>query len=436
MRPIFYAASNDRVMVSDSLAAMIPRLEDQSLDCGALAVFLRLGFFLGNDTAFSEVRAFPPGGRLHWDGMLKASGERPVVRPTTLTFDQAVDAYIDLFRQSIGRRRPESGAVRSLPLSGGRDSRHIALELHAQRCAVSEYVTISRDWRQFSADVSVAQIVAGYLGGQHVVIEPAGPLLDWQERHNLLTHFAAYEHAWIAPVFAYLAKYCAHSLDGIGGDVLSAGLFNSGRRSRLASVRAFDELASNILQQWSPPPSSLCLLENLLGIRVHQDDVLQRIATTLAEFGEEANPVAAFYFWNRTRRKIALAPFGLGRGTRQDAPFIDRDLFDALASFPAAWSLDGRLHDAVLARAYREFSSFMSEVESSVSRRPLRWVKEHWLGRTIRRTAVYRSLRTWRVGQATSQIDTIQRALLVMHLRRLMGDVTSGQRGRLESDSR
>jgi asparagine synthetase B (glutamine-hydrolysing) len=67
VRPCFYFAAPGEICVSPS----IPRLLDHAhapleFDDGAMAVFLRFGSFIGEDTPFEAVRALPPGAALEW----------------------------------------------------------------------------------------------------------------------------------------------------------------------------------------------------------------------------------------------------------------------------------------------------------------------------------------------------------------------------------
>ena len=129
--PLYYFHGPGGIGVSPSLVRLLAEGAPPGLDEDALAVFLRLGFFLGEDTPFASVRALPPAATLRWaDGRLSLAGGPPRLPPQSMSRDAAVDAYIALFRQAM-QRRPSPEAPAILPLSGGRDSRHILLELCA-----------------------------------------------------------------------------------------------------------------------------------------------------------------------------------------------------------------------------------------------------------------------------------------------------------------
>jgi hypothetical protein len=116
------------LLVSPSLVKLVEAGAPTGFDEAALAVFLRLGFFLGDDTPFQSIRTLPRTARSPEAGTVTISGGYRFVRPQRLSRDAAIDGFIDLFRQAMSRRPPVGQDV-VVPLSGGRDSRHILLEL-------------------------------------------------------------------------------------------------------------------------------------------------------------------------------------------------------------------------------------------------------------------------------------------------------------------
>jgi hypothetical protein len=86
--------------------------------------------------------------------------------------------------------------------------------------------------------------------------------------------------------------------------------------------------------------------------QVSRERAISRLAREIEPHLDRPNPVASFYFWNRTRREIALAPFSLMRGLTVHAPYLDRDVVDLLSGLPAALVMDRRLHTEAIAQAY------------------------------------------------------------------------------------
>jgi len=144
--PIFYYATENEFGVSPSVGRLIECGAPTDLDDTALATFLRLGFLVGEDTVFRAIRMVPPGGEVRWNGgEPKVTGGYTFPQHQNLSRKAAIDGYGELFRQAVQRR--SSKEVRfGLPLSGGRDSRHILLELNALGCK-SEVCFTNHDLR-------------------------------------------------------------------------------------------------------------------------------------------------------------------------------------------------------------------------------------------------------------------------------------------------
>src|SRR5918994_2049987 len=131
--PLYYYAQNNEFAISNSIAKLLDLGAPVALDDAALAVFVRLGQFVGDDTPFAAVRAIPPGAQLTWeDAMLQVSSRYLQPRRSAISGREALDGYITLFREAVERCADAAGEA-VLPLTGGRDSRHILFEL--LRCA-------------------------------------------------------------------------------------------------------------------------------------------------------------------------------------------------------------------------------------------------------------------------------------------------------------
>ncbi len=145
------------------------------------------------------------------------------------------------FREAIRRRPPESDDIVHL-LSGGRDSRHILFELQLNGHAPRTCLTVAYG----GGDAAVARAVAQALGIEHVAVPAGGMTLAAERRKNALTNFCADEHTWVLPAADYLARRPTTLYDGLGGDVLSAGLFLSPKRLRLYEEGRFLDLARDL----------------------------------------------------------------------------------------------------------------------------------------------------------------------------------------------
>ena len=95
-------------------------------------------------------------------------------KPQQLTRDAALDAFILVFRQAI-RRRLQLADDFVVPLSGGRDSRHILFELREaghppQFCVTARYFAPGD---LAAGEIEIASHVANVLNVRHVVVDHA-----------------------------------------------------------------------------------------------------------------------------------------------------------------------------------------------------------------------------------------------------------------------
>ena len=177
-----------------------------------------------------------------------------------------------------------------------------------------------------------------------------------------------------------MAGHSGAVYDGIGGDILSAGLMLDEREIEYAAAGRLSEWAEAILDtRCNPLPTEgelSRLLPGPLYERLGRARAHARVLAELSRHREAPNPGGQFYFWNRTRREIALAPYGLlGQGGTVFSPYLDHDLYDFLASLPAEALLDCRLHTEAIARAYPEYAHIPYEVSYA----------QDWAGRQSQR---------------------------------------------------
>ena len=345
--PLFYFADQNQIILSPLIARLLAEGADRTIDDAALAVFLRLGYFLGDDTPFRHIRTVPSGATFEWSsGGLLVHGRRPATAPSTMSRQSALDGFVELFRQSI-RRRPPAGRF-VLPLSGGRDSRHIFLELCEQDWEPD--CCISVDFRNES-DAAVAQHLADSQSVPLRIIEPTNPSLEAEIRRNLETSFCSDEHTWSLHLADCLGSSTDCTYDGIAGDVLSSSRFLSVARQGWYEAGDYESIARDLIGH--SDASAQSALPTEYRERWRGELALDRITAELKLHAEAPNPMAAFIFWNRTRREIALYSYGNLRNIgRVYAPFLDHDLYDHLASLPAAMLLDRKLHDDAIRQAY------------------------------------------------------------------------------------
>jgi asparagine synthase (glutamine-hydrolysing) len=357
--PLFYHHSPGEICVSPSIATLVEQGATTELDASGLSVFFRLGFFLGEDTPFRGIRALPPNARFEWAGgeLTNAGESRITTTPLPLSRDAAIDTYVDLFRQAIQRRPP--GGEFAVPLSGGCDSRHIVLELHAQGRRPAFCITTRRLPPHNDEDVRIATRLAKDLEIDHVVVDQPASRLTLEEEKNRQTHFCSDEHAWFLTVSDRLRGRVDTIYDGIAGDVLSAGLFLTPERVRHFAGGRSSEIAKSLIASMAVNSEELLrsLLEPRLCVAAGRDIAIERLAREAERHLDAPSPAGSFFFWNRTRREIALAPYAIFSHVQTTyAPFVDHDVFDFLTALPSGFFLDHTFHAEAIRRAYPRFA--------------------------------------------------------------------------------
>lgn len=343
--PIFYWGTPDRFVVSSSLSEVVSRLPTARVDPAAVSVFLRLGYFIGDQTLVQGVRVLRPGARLSWSGALSLEAPKyPQLQEFTGTTADARAIYQERFRAAIAARTHHG--VGRMTLSGGRDSRHILLELLAQGRPPRALVTLDRG---NSDDHIVAAALARRFGLDLIRMRLDRYSLALEQEKNRLNHYQTDENTW------YLAIRDALDgpvFDGLAGDVLSNGLYFDQEIAE-AIRNSKTKAAAALLMQRSG--GYLSYLTPEYGQRWNGEMALDAIEQEMRLFTNSPDPMKAFLFWNRTRREIALLPLAMA-ATRVPVrlPYLDDSLLSFLLSLPAAGYGAEGFHDSVIAEAYPE----------------------------------------------------------------------------------
>lgn len=354
--PLFYFERPGEICVSASLATLISEGAPSDPDYDAIAAFLRLGFFLAEDTPLRSVRVLPPDARFVWrDGVLRVSGDLTFARPAAYSRDDAIAAFVELFRAAI-QRRVGGGRPVLLPLSGGRDSRHILLALVEAGAPPDRCVTVRLFPPRRHLEVPIAAAVARFARVPHVVIEQDAPRVEMELRKNLLTHFCSDEHAHFLALTQYVSTHAAVSYDGLAGDMLTGQ--SSAIDAALVELLEQDqfEAAAERLFESYDKRGIESALRGLLApdfyARVDRWRAIARVTRELARHAAAPNRAMSFLFWNRTRRELALVPYAMMADLTVFTPYLDHTIVDLLMSLPPALLLDRRFHTDAIARAY------------------------------------------------------------------------------------
>lgn len=363
---LFVYCKGSEIAVSPSILQLLALGADPEKDAVALAVFHRLGHFLGEDTPFRHIKVLPPGGKLVWrDGVATVTGEIAIPREQALTRAQAVEAFIELPRASIRRFLASWDGPLVLPLSGGRDSRHILLELLHQGRKPDTVATFHQGGRYLDREVQAARALADRAGVHHTLLGHPRPRLRDSLRAILLTQLCADEHAQMMPMYDFLADSpTAAALDGIGGDILTNPDDSAADFLDRARKGDYDGIARNlaaghgrVISRAGDPEGAGALYSPDL-----QDAAYARISAAIRVFDGAPDPYQAFWFWNRTRREISFVSTAiLGGAAMVGCPFLSPEFVELGLSLPFSVTCDQKLHDDAIARAYPDFADIPYE---------------------------------------------------------------------------
>ena len=359
VQPLFYTAEGGVIRLSPSIGALLRSGASSALDDAALAVFVRVGFFVGEDTPFRAIRALPPGARAEWRaGRLDLRSEAPRFVPSALSRDEAIDAFAVMFTRAVERRLHASAAPIAVPLSGGHDSRHIVLALQALGRRPDRCVTVEPYPPSAGEDVRLARLVADAVGVPHVVIPQRRDRIAAESEKNSLTSFCADEHVQFLPLRDYFTANPCAVFDGLAGDVLSQSQRLDPELHRNFEGGRLRAVAETILGDASTIEGALAgLLTPQALVRFGREQAIARIVEEAGRHAGAPNPIASFFTFTRMRREVALAPCALLDVTAAAwLPFLEPDLATLLLSLPFALVADRRLHTDLLARHYPSFA--------------------------------------------------------------------------------
>lgn len=360
IHPLFwFRPPGGGIAISTSLIRLLELGASTALNTEALAVFFRLGFFAGDDTPFSAIQAVPPNAVFTWEnGKLECRGKfPPTPKATPVSRDDAIDHYIGLFAQAMEKHTAASGSF-AVPASGGRDCRHILLELHRTGHRPELCVSARDNPPDPNQDPEIARLLCRELGFEFVTIDQQLSLLEAQIRKNRETEFCASAHGWYVALADFLDAQFDGVYDGLAGDVWSQSSFLDSRLDAVFRGRDTRAIAAALMEKNAASFSGLSrVLSGKLDKAASLEAATRRIAREVGKHLDMPNPIASFFFWNRTRRMTALAPYGLLKGIpRVHVPFLDHALFDFMTTLPVDMLMDRAFHTDAIARAYPAFA--------------------------------------------------------------------------------
>jgi hypothetical protein len=365
MIPVFWWSGDDRFVASTSVLRVASRTGARQLDWDAISSLFSVGNFFNERTAFAGISTIPPGAKLKWTSAGGIEITRSDLRPPK-TFDgtkaQAKTIFADLFRQAVARRLPNDTTRAVIPLSGGRDSRHIALEVAGQRRGPLNLITIRCEFSANDEDVRVAGLVAQRLKSPHAVID-----IDWRNfvefirLKNFHTHFQVHvDHHSLFELAMSGALKDAVVFFGTGGDVLIGdtefdpkleALLQSGHLTEAATHPSI--MGDCKMPIWFKPRGA-----RTLSCERSENEILR----FLGDLAPSCNLFRDYVLFGRQSRNTALVPYDLIlRQSRVATPFLDTDLLAFQRSLPSDPFGPFGIHDEIIADCYPDFADIEYE---------------------------------------------------------------------------
>ena len=377
--PIYYQVGDREIAVSDSLENLARLSTNLEIDLFEVYAFLKFGVYLGSATPLAGVRRLRPAETLVWeDGRVTHVQPAPNLAPYEGTRREAIAEVNRIFAEAV-RRRIHNHLRQIVPLSGGRDSRHILLELTRQRAQGLQAVTV-RYMRDYHEDVRVGSLLARALSVPHVVLAN-------DHRHHFrhlaeqisANQFETTFHGWMRAMTARFPGRDWVFFDGLAGDallnsayarVLPAGMFESVQSGDVE--RMADTFAGN----FDPPK----YLRRLPDPRSFARKLKSRLIDEISRHKDAPDVMRRFMFEHRTRRATSIGPIAtFGRSGQVCLPYLDEDLVNFAYRLSASEYWRPGLHDEAIAHQYPEFSHIPFENIGLRAQSRIGWRLQLWL---------------------------------------------------------
>lgn len=349
LEDVFGVLQDGALYFSSSIEPLLALLDGKAhTDWGAWANIVALGYPLGSETPFEEVKRLPfsSAWQATRDGELRLLELEPPWE--SIGRSRATPAEIaEIIRRSIERtflRRPH------VTLSGGWDSRLLAAVVDRRSLRTPVAWTTSTDDGS-DVDLTLSLPVARGLGLDHRLVVPPETADVYTasvvEAHHR-TEFQTWMHPWLIPLATRVRRDArgAPLYDGLAGDVL------------LKSLYVGEEvLASPASSRWRTVWTSLTAGAGLDDDRIYAEKASRFIQQHSEESFEQATRRLRGHpfeptldvLLTRTMRGIALSPARLfGPECDVRLPFLSPDLVRAALATPIEDKLSGDYYREIL----------------------------------------------------------------------------------------
>ncbi|MEF3692043.1 MAG: hypothetical protein V3574_03250, partial [Candidatus Moraniibacteriota bacterium] len=353
--PLYYYFDGSDLGFSYSVQNLVERYSSSDIDYQALSVFLRLGNYIGDSTAFCNIKRIRPFSSYVFDkNGLNIEQSKINVQVCQLDRDNAIKHYAKIFQNSIEKFARVATKNAVVPLSGGKDSRHILLSLLSAGFSPEFCITVDDISRKYEQEVFIARNICAQCGLKHIELINNISCFDAEIIKNELTGYSTFDHGFFVELREYLDSHSVDFIfDGLAGDVLSQSSFLNQTKTDYYISKKFNALANEILGDEGYYPK---MLSSSVYAKISRENAIIALIEELQKYSDYPNPVSQFYFWNRTRRSISLNPIlVLGHKKHVFFPYLDASVYDFLISLPVEYVLEKSFHTMAISYTFPEF---------------------------------------------------------------------------------
>ncbi len=216
LNDVFYRVLDGTTYFSNRLEPLTRLGGDLTMDLASWGATYGLYGFVAETSPFQEIKRLRFGESLVWQDR-RVEVRRTLPRWLTDPGEEAdIPDLIEALRAALP---PRTMRRHQITLSGGWDSRMIALGMAAQRSRRPWAWSTDND-DGFQDDIQLARSVALGLGLRHTVVLPPAQAFLASRRETLQrTEYLTWLHTWLTPL-AGRVRSPIPLLDGLGGDVL------------------------------------------------------------------------------------------------------------------------------------------------------------------------------------------------------------------------
>ena len=391
---LFHAVlSGGRLIVSDSVAEIVPHLEYVNVERTAALEFFCFGFVLGDKTIVDGIEAFGPG-RVYTIGRgLKIGSERYWNFLDGTGADAAPDELIDAFNAHVENGLSLSERI-SMPLTGGLDSRTVlsacmeekdVLHCYTHGLGASDDVEIARSIaRRFGISYDYYEIGDDLIGNIPSIARSISPRCDGFLNTVTSAHFInSYERE---------SEHGDLFFSGIGGELMRSYYLPPGSE-RIETQSAFASAIRRKIQLGTD-----LSVFRVLGAEGARDRLDLSVQEQLSRYGTDDRGALAesFYLENRIGNFLSTSMRLLGGYFKTFNPFLERDMLQLIPGMPSDDKAGGRLLKRIIVNNSPDLAGILMDRARIIDSSNKRAMAKHLCARPIVLSKIYANKLTGR----------------------------------------